>query len=163
MAARKGSESNPTTAERKSDREMLVTRTFDAPASVVFQAWTKPELLKRWWAPRSMGMSLVSCEIDLRTGGSYRFVIGHAGGEMAFFGKYVEVIANARIVWTNEESENGSVTTVTFEEQGDKTIVVMREMFPTKEALDENFGASEAMRITFVQLDEVLEDTGAAG
>lgn len=163
MAARKSSESNPTTAERKSDREMVVTRTFDAPASVVFQAWTRPELLQRWWAPRSMGMALVSCEIDLRTGGSYRFVIGHAGREMTFFGKYVEVIVSSRLVWTNEESENGSVTTVTFEEQGGKTIVVMREMFPTKEALDENLGASEAMRITFGQLDEVLEETSAAG
>jgi uncharacterized protein YndB with AHSA1/START domain len=156
MAARKDTESNPTPAERRSDREMVVTRTFDAPAHVVFEAWTRPELLQRWWAPRSMGMSLVSCEIDLRTGGSYRFVIGHAGREMAFFGRYVEVTSPARLVWTNDESEGGPVTTVTFEERAGKTVVVMSEAYPTKEALDENLGAAEAMGITFGQLDEVL-------
>ncbi len=105
----------------------------------------------------------VLCEIDLRTGGSYRFVIGHAGREMAFYGKYVEVTSPSRLVWTNEESEDGSVTTVSFEEQGGKTLVVMREVFPTKEALDENIGAAEAMRITFGQLDEVLAEASGAG
>jgi uncharacterized protein YndB with AHSA1/START domain len=157
MAQRKDSESSPTRTERRSDREMVVTRTFDAPAHVVFEAWTKPELLERWWTPRSMGMSLVSCEIDLRPAGGYRFVIGLPGSRtMTFHGTYVEVTSPSRLVWTNEESEDGSVTTVTFEEQGGKTLVVMREVFPTKEALDENLGAAEAMRITFGQLDAVL-------
>jgi uncharacterized protein YndB with AHSA1/START domain len=157
MAATKSSESNPTHAERASDRELVITRTFDAPARVVFQAWTTPELLKRWWTPRSMGMSLVACEIDLRSGGTYKFTIGTTDGKtMVFHGKYVEVTVPAKLVWTNEESDNGSVTTVTFEEKADKTVVVMREVFPTKEALDESMGMEEAMAITFGQLDEVL-------
>ena len=161
MAARKDSESNPTTAERTSDRELVVTRTFDAPARVVFEAWTTPEMLKRWWTPRSMSMTLDSCEIDLRTGGSYRFVISMPGSPtMTFHGKYLEVTPPSRLVWTNEESADGSVTTVTFEERGDKTLLVMRELFPTKEALEENKGAAEAMRLTFAQLDELL---GAQG
>ncbi len=163
MTAKKGSEKNPTRAERSSDRELVITRSFDAPARVVFEAWTKPELLKRWWTPRSMGMSLVGCEIDLRTGGGYKFTIGTPDAKtMVFHGKYVEVAVPSRLVWTNEESENGSVTTVTFEEKGDKTLVVMREVFPTKEALDESMGMEEALDITFGQLDEVLNEASGA-
>ena len=129
---------NRTTVERKSDRELVVTRTFDAPARVVFDAWTKPELLRQWWMPKSAGITLVSLEADVRTGGSYRFVFRHGTSEpMAFFGKYLEVTPNARIVWTNEESDHGgSVTTVTFEEQGGKTFVVLTERYASKEALD---------------------------
>jgi uncharacterized protein YndB with AHSA1/START domain len=111
---------NPTTVERKSERELVVTRTFHAPAHIVFEAWTKPELLKRWWAPKSFGISFISCEADVRTGGTYRFVFSHAASEqpMAFFGRYIEVTPHSRIVWTNEESADGAVSTVTFEEKG---------------------------------------------
>src|SRR6187431_2351854 len=114
---------NPTTVERKSEREVVVTRTFDAPARIVFEAWTKPELFKRWWVPKSIGISLLSCEMDARTGGTYRLVYGHCGSEMAFHGRYLEVTPHSRIVWTNEEgAEGGSVTTMTFEDKGDKTL-----------------------------------------
>jgi uncharacterized protein YndB with AHSA1/START domain len=153
---------NRTTVERKSERELVVTRTFNAPARIVFAAWTTPELLKRWWAPKSFGISLVSCEVDARTGGSYRFVmqIGNdASKTMAFFGKYVEVVPNARLVWTNEEGgEGGSVTTVTLEEKGGKTLVVMNDLYPSKEALDEAMAskACDGFGETFEQLDEVL-------
>src|SRR5262245_43666844 len=96
---------NPTTVERKSDRELVVTRIFDAPAHLVFEAWTKPELFKQWWAPKSMGMFLRSCEMDVRTGGKYRLAFGHdASNPDEFFGRYVEVITNSRLVWTNDES-----------------------------------------------------------
>src|SRR6185436_14247880 len=146
---------NRTTVERKSEREIVVTRTFDGPARIVFEAWTKPELMKRWWVPKSMGMSLLSCEMDVRVGGKYRFVFGQG---MEFFGRYIEVTPHSRIVWTNEEGgENGSVTTVTLEEKGGKTLLVMSELYPSKEALDAaGTGAADAMHESFAQLDELL-------
>jgi len=148
-----------TTVERKSDREVIVTRTFDAPARLVFEAWTKPELFEQWWVPRSMGMTLRSCELDVRTGGKYRLVFGDdPANPMAFFGEYLDVVPNQRLVWTNEESgADGSVTTVTFEEKDGRTMLVMSELYPTKEALDAaGTGAQEAMKETFGQLDELL-------
>ena len=148
-----------TTVERKSDREVVVTRTFDAPARLVFEAWTKPELFEQWWVPRSMGMTLRSCELDVRTGGKYRLVFGDdPANPMAFFGEYLDVVPNQRLVWTNEESgADGSVTTITFEEKNGKTTLVMSELYPTKEALDAaGTGAQEAMNETFGQLDELL-------
>jgi uncharacterized protein YndB with AHSA1/START domain len=156
---------NRTTVERKSERELVVTRTFNGPAHIVFEAWTKPELMKRWWAPTSAGMSLLSCEMDVRVGGRYRFEFGHPATEqpMAFFGKYIEVTPHARLVWTNEESDDGAVTTLTFEEKGGKTLLVLHELYPSKEALD---GAIEGMEggmpEQFEQLDELLVTLGAS-
>lgn len=154
-----GSVANRTTVERTSDCEVVVTRTVDAPARLVFEAFTRAELLRRWWVPRSMGMTLLSCEVDARVGGRYRLVFDHGGPEpAAFFGTYVEVEPYARLAWTNEEGgEGGPVTTVTFEEQGGRTLVVVRERHPSKEALDAaGTGAAEAMVETFEQLDELL-------
>jgi uncharacterized protein YndB with AHSA1/START domain len=150
---------NRTIVERKSDREVVVTRTFDAPARLVFEAWTTPKLFKQWWVPRSMGMTLRSCELDVRTGGKYRLVFGDdPANPMAFFGKYLDVVPNQRIVWTNEESgADGSITTVTLEEKNGKTTLVMSELYPAKEALDAaGTGAQEATNETFGQLDELL-------
>lgn len=129
---------NPTTGARKSERELVITRTINGPARLVWEAWTRPELLKRWWVPKSVGMSFVSCETDIRVGGTYRFVFRHPAFEqpMAFFGKYLEVKPHARIVWTNEESADGAVSTVTFEEKGGKTLIVLRDLYPSKETLD---------------------------
>jgi uncharacterized protein YndB with AHSA1/START domain len=155
---------NRTTVERTSDREVVVTRTFNGPARIVFEAWTKPELLKRWWAPKSIGVSLLSCEADVRTGGGYRFVFGHgASGTMEFFGRYIEVTPHSRLVWTNDEGgDGGPVTTVTFEEKGGKTLLVLRELYPSKEALDAaGTGMADAMGEMFEQLDEVLVALGA--
>jgi uncharacterized protein YndB with AHSA1/START domain len=155
---------NPTTVERKSEREFVVTRTFDGPARLVYEAWTRPELLKQWWAPKSMGMSLLSCEADVRVGGGYRFVFGLEGSKtMAFFGKYLEVTPPSRLVWTNEEGEAGqAVTTVTFEEKGGKTLLVLHELHPSKEATDEGIGFGEGLRETFGELDELLVTLRAA-
>jgi len=164
VVARKESEPQRTTVQKKSEREVVVTRTFDAPARLVFEAWSKPELFKKWWVPRSMGMTLRSCELDVRTGGKYCLVFGDdPANPMAFFGKYLEVVPNKRIVWTNEESgDAGSVTTVTFEERDGKTLLVMSELYPTKEALDAaGTGAQEAMNETFGQLDELLAELSA--
>lgn len=164
MAARKESESHRTTVQKKSDREVVVTRTFDAPARLVFDAWSRPELFKKWWVPRSMGMTLSSCEMDVRTGGKYRLVFGDdPANPMAFFGKYLEVVPDKRIVWTNEESgDAGSVTTVTLEERDGKTLLVLTELYPTKEALDAaGTGAQEVMNETFGQLDELLGELSA--
>ena len=167
MDARRESEptsmKNATTVERKSERELVVTRTFNGPARIVFEAWTKPELFKRWWVPKSMGMSLLSCEMDVRVGGTYRLVFKHEASSMAFFGRYIEVTPHSRLVWTNEEGgEDGSVTTVTFEEEGSKTLLVLHEVYPSKEALDAaGTGAADAMGETFQQLDELLVTLGA--
>lgn len=156
---------NSTTVERKSERELVVTRSFDAPARIVFEAWTKPELFMRWWVPKSMGMSLLSCEMDVRTGGKYRLEFGQdASSSFAFFGKYIEVIPHARLVWTNEEGgDDGPVTTVTFEEKGGKTLLVLHELYPSKEALDAaGTGAADATPEQFAQLDELLVTLGAS-
>jgi uncharacterized protein YndB with AHSA1/START domain len=157
---------NPTIVQRKSDREVVVTRTFDCPARLVFEAWTKPELFRQWWVPKSMGMTLRSCEMDVRVGGGYRLVFGDdPSNPMAFFGKYLEVTPYTRLVWTNEESgDDGSVTTVTLAEKGGKTLLVLQELYPTKEALDAaGTGAQDALSETFGQLDELLVTLGAAG
>ena len=150
-----------TTVERKSDRELVVTRTFNGPAQVVFSAWTKPELLKRWWLPKSCGASFLSCEADVRTGGKYRFVFSHPSSDqpMSFFGRYVEVTPPSRLVWTNEEGDgDGAVTTVTFEERGGETRVVMHDLYPSKKALDDAIasGSTSGSGEQFEQLDQLL-------
>ena len=166
MAERRDNEPTPmknrTTVERKSERELVVKRTFNGPARIVFEAWTKPELFRRWWVPKSMGMSLLSCEMDVRVGGKYRLEFEPHG--MAFFGTYLEVTPHSRLVWTNEEGgEGGPVTTVTFEEKGGKTLLVMHELYSSKEALDAaGTGAADAMVETFAQLDELLLTLGAS-
>ncbi len=149
------------TVERTSERELVVTRTFNAPARLVFDAWTKPELFSQWWVPKSLGMSLLSCEMDVRVGGNYRLEFAHEGSQAAFFGTYNEVTRHSRLAWTNEESDEGSVTTVTFAEEGGKTLLVMHELYPSKEALDAaGTGAAEAMGESFEQLDELLVTLG---
>lgn len=147
-----------TVVERRSERELVVTRTFNGPVRLVFDAWTKPELFKLWWAPKSMGVPLLSCEMDVRTGGSYRITFGHdASDAMAFFGKYLDVSPPSRLVWTNDESEGAAVTTVTFEEEDGGTLLVLQELYPSNEALDEAFvGMEDAMPEQFEQLDELL-------
>lgn len=150
---------NRTEVQRRSDRELVVTRSFDAPARIVFAAWSKAELFERWWVPKSAGLTLLSCEMDVRTGGSYRLVFAHpASGEpIAFFGTYTEVTPDRRIVWTNDEGDQGAVTTVTFEEDAGRTLVTFRELYPSEAALDEALaGSAEALPEQFAQLDELL-------
>ena len=157
---------NLTTVERKSGREFVGRRTFNGPARLVFEAWTNPELFTQWWLPKSFGLTLLSCEMDVRTGGIYRLVFSHPASEqpMAFFGTYTEVTPHARIVWTNEENgESGQVTTVTFEEKGGKTLLVMHDLYPSKEALDDAIasGSTGAMPEQFEALDALLATLGA--
>ncbi len=157
---------NRTTAERKSDRELVVTRTFNAPARIVFEAWAKPELFKRWWVPKSMGMSLLVCEMDVRAGGTYRLVFGVDGSKvMEVFGKYIEVTPHSRLVWSNDEGdEGGAVTTLTFEEKGGQTLLVKHDLYPSKAALDSELasGATEGLPEQLEQLDELLVALGAS-
>ena len=169
MDARREREATPmknrTTVERKSERELVVTRTFNGPARIVFEAWTKPELFKQWWVPKSMDMFLRSCEMDVRAGGRYRLVFGHdASNPAEFFGRYIEVTPHSRLVWTNDEGgDGGPVTTVTFEERGGKTVLVMCELYPSKIALDAaGTGAADMMSETFEQLDELLVALGSS-
>ncbi|MFO0738224.1 MAG: SRPBCC family protein [Labilithrix sp.] len=155
---------NRTTVEPKSDREVVITRTFDAPARIVFRAWTTPELFRQWWVPKSMPLALLSYEADIRTGGSYRLVFDVDGTKtMAFFGKYIEVTPHSKIVWTNDESgEDGAISTVTLEEKGGQTLLVLHELYRTKEARDAGLasGAYDGMNETFGQLDDVLVTLG---
>ena len=150
------------TVERTTERELVVTRTFNGPARLVFEAWTKPELFRQWWVPESLGMSLLSCDMEVRVGGKYRLEFAHGDSQAAFFGTYREVTPHSRLVWTNEESDEGSVTTVTFAEEDGKTSLVMHELYPSKEALDAAGGAADAMAETFEQLDELLVALGAS-
>jgi uncharacterized protein YndB with AHSA1/START domain len=151
---------NPTTVERKSERELVVTRTFNGPARLVFEAWTKPELFRQWWVPKSYGLTLLSCEMDVRVGGQYRLVFRHEDSTMEFFGTYLEVTPHSRLVWTNDEGDDGGqVTTVIFEEKGGKTLLIMHDLYPSKEAVDT--GSTGAMPETFEQLDELLVTIGA--
>src|SRR3954451_25461019 len=153
---------NRTTVERKSERELVVTRTINGPVRLVFEAWTRPELFRQWWVPKSLGMSLLSCEMDVRVGGTYRLVFELGESQAAFFGTYEEVTPPSRLVGTNQESEDGAVTTVTFAEEGGKTLVTMHELYPSKEALDAaGTGAAEAMEESFGQLDDLLVTLGA--
>lgn len=150
-----------TTVERRSDRELMVRRTFKGSASLVFEAWTRPELFQRWWVPTSFGVTLISYEADVRTGGTYHLVMGHPSSEkpMSFFGKYLEVTPPSRLVWTNDEGDDdGAVTTVTFEERGDATLVVLCELYPSKEALDDAIasGSTSGWGEQFAQLDELI-------
>jgi len=158
IESKPGPVKNRTTVERKSDREVVVTRTINGPARIVFEAFTNAQLFKRWWVPKSLGMTLLSCELDARVGGKYRLVFDHSPEPVAFFGTYLEVKPYSRLAWTNEEGgDGGPVTTVTFEEKGGKTLVVLRETHPSKEALDTaGTGATDAMAETFDQLDELL-------
>jgi uncharacterized protein YndB with AHSA1/START domain len=122
-------------------------------------------LLKRWWAPKSFGVFFLSCEADVRAGGTYRFVFGYAASEqpVAFFGRYVEVTPHARLVWTNDEGgEGGAVTTVTLEERDGETWVVMHDLYPSKQALDDAIasGSTSGFGETFEQLDELLVTLG---
>lgn len=156
----------PTTVERTSDREVVVRRTVDAPARIVFQAWTTPELIPRWWVPKSIGATMISCEMDVRTGGGYRFVFRMGESEpMAFFGKYIEVVAPVRLVWTNDEAgDGGAVTTLTLEEKDGKTLMVLHDLHASKEAADAALasGEKDGMGETFEQLDELLVSLGAS-
>ena len=169
MDTRRDSEPTPmknrTTVERKSERELVVARTVNGPARIVFEAWTKPEILKLWWVPKSSGVSLLSCEADVRVGGRYRLVFRHDASTMEFFGRYLEVTPHSRLVWTNDEGDDGgAVTTVTFEEKGGKTLLVVHDLYPSKEALDGAIasGATSGMPETLEQLDELLVTLGAS-
>lgn len=154
---------NPTTVERRSGRELVITRRFNAPARIVFAAWTTPALFMRWWAPKSAGMSLLSCEMDVRVGGGYRIAFGRdPANAMPFFGTYLDVTPHSRLAWTNEESADGAVTTVTFAESDGKTLMTFHELYPTKEALDASIeGMEGGMPEQFGQLDELLATLSA--
>lgn len=150
---------NETRVERKSEREIVITRTFNASARIVFEAWTKAELMRRWWVPKSSGLTLLSCEMDVRTGGSYRFVFEHPAAPegMAFFGRYLEVSPHSRLVWTNDESgDAGQLSTLTLEDHGDTTRIVLHELYPSAEAFEAAKGSYDGMPESFGQLDALL-------
>ena len=152
---------NRTQVERKSEREVVVRRTVNGPARIVYEAWTKAELFRRWWVPKSYGLNLLSCEMDVRVGGQYRLVFRHGDSTMEFFGTYVEVTPPSPLVWTNEEGDSGeTVTTVTFEETGGKTLVVVHDLYPSAEAVDT--GSAGAMPEACDQLDELLASLGSS-
>lgn len=151
-----------TKVTRTSDREVVVTRRFDAPARIVYQAWTTPELFMRWWVPKSLGVPLRSCEMDVRVGGSYRLEFGADGEDtFAFFGQYIEVVPSEKLVWTNDEGESVAISTVIFAEEGGRTLLTFSEVHPSKDALDQSLGGMEATPEQFDQLDVVLASLGS--
>jgi uncharacterized protein YndB with AHSA1/START domain len=161
MAERSESAKNATTAQRTSDREIVVKRSFDAPARLVFEAWTRPELFRQWWVPKSIGLKLLSLDQDVRVGGGYRLVFDLGDSKtLAFFGTYVEVTPPSRLSWTNEESDDGAVTTVTFEEKDGRTHLTLTEAYPTKESFERNVGSTDGLPEQFGQLDELLATLG---
>ncbi|MPY87522.1 MAG: ATPase [Luteitalea sp.] len=159
---------NRTSLERTSDRELVIKRTFNGPARIVFDAWTRPELVSRWWAPKSLGVSVVSCDADIRVGGSYRYVLQRdKGDEIAFSGKYTEVTPHSRLVYTYFFEAKGFepvgdagavIVTVTFDEHDGKTHLVAHELYPSKEVLDSTLasGMEHGLRATMDQLDELV-------
>ena len=152
-----------TTVKRLSDREIAVTRTFDAPARLVFEAWSNPELFARWWVPKSLGLSLRSCQMDVRTGGSYRLEFGEDPDTIsAFFGRYIDVVPPARIVWSNDEGENGAISTVTLVEADGRTLLTFSEVYPSKQALDDSLGGMDGAAEQFAQLDALLATLAAS-
>lgn len=155
---------SPTTVARKSERELVVTRTFESQVRAVFDAWTRPELFRLWWAPKSTSAALNVCEIDARIGGSYRITFGDGGTDsMTFFGRYLEVTPPSRLVWTNEESEDAPVTTVTFEDQGERTLLILSELYRSADTLADAIAGMQAMAPEqFAQLDELLASHGVA-
>ncbi len=154
----KDSNENRTEVQRKSERELVVTRTVNAPAHLVFEAWTKADLFRQWWVPKSYGLNLVSCQLDVRPGGQYRLAFLHEGSTMEFFGTYLEVTPNTRLVWTNEEAEGETITTVTFEETAGQTLITVHDLYPYAEAVDT--GSTGAMPEVLNQLDELLAGLG---
>ncbi len=161
MGDERAGQNGGTRIERTSDTELVVTRTFNAPARLVFKAWTTPEVFKRWWSPRSLGMPILACEMDVRTGGVYRLTFGQdAASSFSFYGRYLEVIPDARLVWTNEEGDEGAVTTVTFEDRGDLCLLTYSDRFPSKAALEAERGAEDGLPEQFEQLDALLATLG---
>ena len=163
MDVRRESEATPTKnrteVERRSERELVVTRTVNAPAHLVFEAWTKAELFRRWWVPKSYGPNLLSCEMDVRVGGQYRLVFRHEDSTMEFFGTYLEVTPDSRLVWTNEEGDGQTVTTVTFNETAGRTLLVVHDLYSSEEAIDS--GSTGALPEALDQLDELLASLGS--
>ena len=156
-------EGGATRVEQRSERELVVTRRFDAPVHLVFEAWTQPELFQRWWAPKSLGVPLLSCAMDVRTGGTYRLTFGQdAASAMSFFGRYIEVVSNSRLVWTNDEGTEGAVTTVTFEAADGGTLLTYADLYPDKAALEAERGAEQGLPEQFEQLDALLLDLAGA-
>ena len=151
---------NETKVERVSDLELVVTRTVSAPAHFVFEAWTNPDLFRKWWVPKSYGLNLVACDMDVQPGGQYRLAFLHEGATMEFFGTYIEVTLTTRLVWTNDEGDAGqTITTVTFEEKDGKTVVVVHDLYPTKDSVDN--GSTGAMPEVLQQLEDLLASLGS--
>ena len=149
-----------TAVERKSERELVVTRTIDGPPHLVWEAWTRSELFRRWWVPKSVPITLLACELDVRVGGTYRLEFDAGGQIMAFFGRYLEVTPCSRLSWTNEEGgePTAAITTVTLEERDGRTLLTMTDLHPSKEALDAALasGSCEGTPETMDQLEELV-------
>jgi len=155
-----------TSMELRDDRDVVIARTFNAPARLVYDAWTKPEFVRRWWAPRSHGVSLVVCDADIRVGGAYRYVMRKDGdgadGDIGFSGRYVELTPHSRIVLTQifePMADAGEVViTVSFDEVDGQTHLVSQERYPSKEARDAAVGAGmeQGMRESMDQLEALV-------
>ena len=148
-------------ADTMTDRDVVVTRTIDAPARIVFEAWSKPEHIKRWFGPAPYPVTMA--EMDFRVGGRYRFAMTDPKGRQMtpFGGEYLEIIPNEKIVFTDAFELPGAeemVMTVTFDEQDGKTTVTVRTTFANlaQKATHVGAGMVEGLSLALEQLDTLV-------
>ena len=142
------------------DTQIRLTRLFDAPRELVWEAMSKPEHIKRWWGQLGEGYSVPVCEVDLRPGGRWRFVNKHPKGEVAFRGVYKEISPPDRIVFTEVMEpypEPGSIVTAVFTEENGKTRMTTTVDYFTREVRDMvlNSGMERGAAMSYDRLDEV--------
>ena len=141
--------------------EVRMTRVFDAPRALVFEAMTKPEHVKEWWGRLGEGYSVPVCEIDLCVGGKWRFVNRHPKGEVTFYGEYKEIAPPGRLVFTEifaEHPDNPSIVTTVFSEEGTKTRMIVTVDYGSKEVRDVVLGTGMARGagISYDRLDDLV-------
>jgi uncharacterized protein YndB with AHSA1/START domain len=149
-----------------SDTDICLTRLFDAPRALVFEAMTKPEHIARWWGQLGGGYSVPVCEVDLRVGGKWRIVGRHPKGEVAFHGVYHEITPPDRLVYTElmEPYPDGSLVTTVFTEEGGKTRLTVTASYPSKAVRDMvlSSGMERGAALSYDRLEEVARELQSA-
>ena len=151
------------TVTTPSDREIRMTRLFDAPRHLVFEAMSKPEHIKRWWGNLGDGYSVPVCEVDLRPGGRWRFVNRHPKGDAAFHGVYREVAPPDRMVFTEIYEpfpDAESVVTAVFTEENGKTRLTATVLYPSQDVRDMvlKSGMTRGAAISYDRLEDVARE-----
>ena len=167
MAVGSVANSESFTVTTPSDCEIRLTRLFDAPRHLVFEAMTRPQHIKRWWGCLGEGYSVPVCEVDLRVGGAWRFVSRHPKGEAVFYGEYREITPPSRLVFTEIYEpfpESVSVVTTEFTDEGGKTRMTATVRYPSLEVRDMVLGTgmAEGAGISYDRLEDLVAELQAA-